>query len=527
MKRLYDYIKIQDDHDDHLSRSLGQTSKSHQSATNNASSTALPELIIDKNLVDLEQIYQQLQLYNQNSDLSATSASINLLTKFFSKCLVQLDNISFNLDTKTPSKSLSVNSLNKKTLASSIHSDLNSTNDNSVDAEGEEDDFEEEEDFEDDDEDDNESVDNLIKFSKEKVKSKIGVKEKSNFGIPDGSDSEISDFEVEENGQEDDEDEEEEEEELDDEKFADNDKENEDNIDSDEVDDDLVDLYQDLGDEKEVLGIGKPVKSFDQVDFDREDFGLVDDEEEEETPKSGKKSNDLFDQDTKDEKSEEKMSSFEKRQEKLKETIEEIHDSMLKNLEDKPWQLKGEVNAKTRPQDSLLEEYVEFDHTTRQAPIINAATTEQIEKMIKQRIKDKSFDDVERKVKPAEMHYEYKKQVVLDHEKSKLGLGQVYEQDYLKQQQQQQEEDKPKEQAANPKHEEIRKQLQSLFIKLDALSNFHFTPKAPVPEVKVVSNMPTIAMEEVAPVNVADTNILAPEEVKVFFFKFKISGTPK
>ena len=46
-----------------------------------------------------------------------------------------------------------------------------------------------------------------------------------------------------------------------------------------------------------------------------------------------------------------------------------------------------------------------------------------------------SWDDVERKVKPTEEAREYKKRAVLDQEKSKLSLGEVYEQEYVQQMQ--------------------------------------------------------------------------------------------
>ena len=56
--------------------------------------------------------------------------------------------------------------------------------------------------------------------------------------------------------------------------------------------------------------------------------------------------------------------------------------------------------------------------------------------MIKQRIRDKAFDDVERKKKTAngDEVQAYKKEIVLEHEKSKMSLAQVYEQEYMKKQ---------------------------------------------------------------------------------------------
>ncbi|TKC36014.1 hypothetical protein EI555_006924 [Monodon monoceros] len=203
--------------------------------------------------------------------------------------------------------------------------------------------------------------------------------------------------------------------------------------------------------------------------------------------------------------SDEVKSSFEIRQEKMNEKIASLEKQLL---EKKPWQLQGEVTAQKRPENSLLEETLHFDHAIRMAPVITEETTVQLEDIIKQRIKDQAWDDVVRKEKPKEDAYEYKKRLTLDHEKSKLSLAEIYEQEYIKLNQQKTAEEE------NPEHVEIQKMMDSLFLKLDALSNFHFIPKPPVPEIKVVSNLPAVTMEEVAPVSVSDAALLAPEEVK-------------
>ncbi|NWX29536.1 MPP10 protein, partial [Notiomystis cincta] len=198
-------------------------------------------------------------------------------------------------------------------------------------------------------------------------------------------------------------------------------------------------------------------------------------------------------------------SSFEKRQEKMSQKIKSLEEALL---EEKPWQLKGEVTGQKRPENSLLEETVLFEHAVRMAPVITEETTFQLEDIIKQRILDEAWDDVVPKEKPKEEAFEYKKRITLDHEKSKLSLAEIYEQEYMKLHQQKTEEEE------NPEHKEIQEMMDSLFQKLDALCNFHFTPKPPVPEVKIVSNLPAISMEEVAPVAVSDAALLAPEEIK-------------
>lgn len=81
--------------------------------------------------------------------------------------------------------------------------------------------------------------------------------------------------------------------------------------------------------------------------------------------------------------------------EEMVEKITKIEDEMM---DDKKWQLKGEVACKDRNYNSLLEEYVDFDTATKLPPQITKETTNNIEAMIKQRILDELFDDPIRKI---------------------------------------------------------------------------------------------------------------------------------
>lgn len=236
----------------------------------------------------------------------------------------------------------------------------------------------------------------------------------------------------------------------------------------------------------------------------------------------------------------ENMSTLEKKQKRLREQIAAFEEI---NLSEKTWQMKGEAVADKRPANSLLEEHLKVDRPIRPPPVITKEISAKIEDIIKQRIrvsywcyfyrcdeiqsknwfKDKAYDDVERKEKPAEVGVKkYRNELVLDQKKSALSLAQVYEAEYQQKlasataPQATVSLFSPTEKAKlRPEHEVIMRGLKELFYKLDNLSNFHFNPH-PYSDADVVvsKNLPSVMMEEVAPVAISDATMLAPKEVK-------------
>ena len=101
-------------------------------------------------------------------------------------------------------------------------------------------------------------------------------------------------------------------------------------------------------------------------------------------------------------------------------------------------------------------------------------------------------------------------------QKSSKSLAHIYEEEYIRSTQEMSNFTKTeKDEALEKQHLEIHTLFNGLVQSLDALSNWHFTPRPPVLEVKVLPNaeVGAISMEEVMPSTISDSKINAPQEV--------------
>ena len=170
--------------------------------------------------------------------------------------------------------------------------------------------------------------------------------------------------------------------------------------------------------------------------------------------------------------------------------IKEIEEKMISDK--KEWSTRGEVLGRERPKDSLLTKAMDFEVGLKAPPIPDREYTDKLEQMIKQRIQDDLFDDP------------IKKQIInlnenkisgdneLNFDKSKKGLGEIYEEKYLGNEK------------TEGKIDEIKKECDDLCSKLfdifKQMTNGSATPygiKGKKEENINISNVPAIQIEEI------------------------------
>lgn len=199
------------------------------------------------------------------------------------------------------------------------------------------------------------------------------------------------------------------------------------------------------------------------------------------------------------------MSTYERQQIDIQRQIEQLEQEAIA---DKKWALMGEVDAQNRPADSLLTEDVEFDRTAKPVPVVTTDVTESIEQLIRRRIQEYNFDDLQKRVISDMSSQRMKPQFELSDQKSSKSLAEIYEDDYKNVPQ-----DAGVSEELKKSHDEISNLFSSLCYKLDALSSAHFIPKPAQKSLEVRVDTAAISMEDAQPLSMSSASTLAPQEI--------------
>ncbi|KAI0067694.1 Mpp10-domain-containing protein [Artomyces pyxidatus] len=275
---------------------------------------------------------------------------------------------------------------------------------------------------------------------------------------------------------------------------------------------------EDAGEDGDFEGNGDDDFGEDSMAFD--DFELDEDDENDKELQNGsdeqlafggqqtmdRLKDDLF---ADDDEPDYEMSTHQKRLADLREQIATLE---TENVAKKDWTLMGEATSRTRPQNSLLEEDLDFERVMKAIPVITEETVLGLEVRIKARIQEGRFDDVVRRRPVDDKPFLPSRLFELKDTKSSQSLAQIYEDEFTAAQTGGAV-GEDRDGKLKKEHEEIEKLWESMSMKLDALSNAHFTPKAPKATISTITNVASTSLESALPTSKSAASMLAPEEV--------------
>ncbi|KAK4686359.1 U3 small nucleolar RNA-associated protein MPP10, partial [Tremellales sp. Uapishka_1] len=203
------------------------------------------------------------------------------------------------------------------------------------------------------------------------------------------------------------------------------------------------------------------------------------------------------------------LSTHEKRQLALAKQIAELEQDAIGP---KDWTLLGEAGARARPENSLLEEDLDFEQVGKVVPVITEDTVKTLEELIKLRIRDNNFNDPIRVRAFDPTPFLPSRFFDLQDTQSTKSLAQIYEDEYQAATTGGKVKD-PRDEKLKKDHEEIDRLWNEVCYKLDALSSLYFVPKQPKAQITTITNLPTTSLESALPPTSAATTMLAPEEM--------------
>jgi U3 small nucleolar RNA-associated protein MPP10 len=194
---------------------------------------------------------------------------------------------------------------------------------------------------------------------------------------------------------------------------------------------------------------------------------------------------------------------------------DEIRRLEAANVAKKDWMLAGEARAVERPMNSLIEEDLDFERVGKPVPVVTNETTEDIEELVKRRVLAKEFDEVIRRRPGApDTQAPRKSRFELEDTKPQQSLAEMYETDHLRATDPNYVDSKDRK--LMREHAEIDSLWRDISSQLDTLCNWHYKPKVPQASINVVTDAPTIMMEEARPTAgsaAGGPSALAPQEI--------------
>ncbi|KAL6309986.1 U3 small nucleolar ribonucleoprotein complex, subunit Mpp10 [Sparassis latifolia] len=248
-----------------------------------------------------------------------------------------------------------------------------------------------------------------------------------------------------------------------------------------------------------------------EVDSEWDENGLNEDEDMGEAEEYGRETierlkDDLF---ADEDQVQTGLSRHEKQMAALREEIATLESE---NVSKKDWMLMGEATSKSRPQNSLLEEDLEFERLMKSVPVITEEVVQSLEERIKARILESQFDDVVQRRPVEDKPFLPSRFFELQDTKSKQSLAEIYEDEYTATVSGGVA-GEDRDGKLKKEHDEIEKLWETISGKLDALCNAHFTPKAPKASISTVANVAAATLESALPTTISTSTMLAPEEV--------------